>query len=55
MFSFYFYELVGQAGLTLALLIAGVLLVDHVQSALAAHDLAVGATFFDRCSYFHGF
>ena len=41
-------------GLTLALLVAGVFLVDHVQSALAAHDLAVGATFFDRSSYFHG-
>jgi hypothetical protein len=40
--------------LALALLKAGVLLVDHVKSSLTANDLAIGASFLDRCSNFHG-
>ena len=39
--------------LALALLKLGGLLIDHVELAVAAHDLAVGATFLDGCAYFH--
>ena len=33
--------------------VLGVFLVDDVETALAAHDLAVGGAFLNRCSYFH--
>jgi hypothetical protein len=39
--------------LTLALLKPWVLFVDHIQLAFSANDLAVNATLFDGCSYFH--
>lgn len=39
--------------LALALLEPGVLFVDHIQPALAADDLTVGAPFFDGGSYLH--
>ena len=39
--------------LPLPLLETGVLFVDHVQLSFPAHDLAIHAPFFDRCSYFH--
>ena len=44
-FSIYF--------LTLALLEAGILLVDDIQLPLPSHDLTIGAAFFNRCTYFH--
>jgi hypothetical protein len=39
--------------LSLSLLEAGVLFVDHIKSALPTNNLAVGASFFNGCSYFH--
>jgi hypothetical protein len=39
--------------LSLSLLEAGILFVDHVEFALPAYDLAINAAFFDGCSYFH--
>jgi hypothetical protein len=39
--------------LTLTLLKLGVFLVDHVKTALAAHDFAFDAAFFDGGSNFH--
>jgi len=39
--------------LSLPLLKAGILLVDDVQLALAAYNLAIRASFLDGCSYFH--
>ena len=44
-FSIYF--------LTLALLEAGILLVDDIQLALPSHDLTIGAALFDGCTNFH--
>jgi hypothetical protein len=41
--------------LSLTLLEAGILFVDHKQLALSLHDLAINAAFFDGCSYFHLF
>ena len=40
-------------GLSLALFKARILFVDYVQLAFPAHDLAINASFFDGCSYFH--
>jgi hypothetical protein len=40
-------------GSTLTLLVARVLLVDHVQLALPAYDLAIVAALLDGCPYFH--
>ena len=40
-------------GSTLALLEAGVLLVDHIQLAFPAYDLAIVAALLDGCPYFH--
>jgi len=34
-------------GLTLSLLKAGILFVDHIKSPFAAHDLAIRASFLD--------
>jgi hypothetical protein len=39
--------------LSLSLLEAGILFVDHIQPALSAHDLAIDAALFDGCSNFH--
>jgi hypothetical protein len=39
--------------LSLALLIARVLLVDHKQLSFPLHDLTIGAAFFDGSSDFH--
>jgi hypothetical protein len=39
--------------LTLLLLKAWILFVDHVQAAFPPHDLAICAAFFDRSSYLH--
>ena len=39
--------------LTLTLLEAGILFVNHVELAFATHNLAVYTSFFDRCPYFH--
>ena len=44
-FSIYF--------LTLALLEAGILLVDHIQLPLPPHDLTIGAALFNGCTNFH--
>ncbi len=44
-----------KSGLSLALLEAGILFVDHKQFALATNDLAIGTAFLNRCSYFHFF
>jgi hypothetical protein len=41
--------------LSLALLEAGILFVDHIQPTLATNDLAINAAFFNGCSYFHFF
>jgi hypothetical protein len=41
------------AFLSLALLKAGILFVDNVQFAFATNDLAICASLFDGCSYFH--
>jgi len=37
------------------LLKAGILFVDYVKSPFAAHDLAICASLFDGCSYFHNY
>jgi hypothetical protein len=42
-----------QFQLTLALLKARILFVDHVQLALPTHDLAIGTALLDGCSDFH--
>ena len=39
--------------LTLTLLEAGILLVDHVQLALPSHNLTIGAAFLNGCANFH--
>ena len=39
--------------LSLLLLKARVLFVDHIQPALSSYDLAISAAFFDRSSYLH--
>jgi hypothetical protein len=39
--------------LSLALLKAGILFVDHIKLTFSANDLAVGATLLNGCSYFH--
>jgi hypothetical protein len=39
--------------LSLALLKAGILFVDHIQLALAAHDLAIRTSFLNGCPDFH--
>ena len=39
--------------LSLALLKTRILLVDHIQFAFPPHDLAIGTSFLDGCSYFH--
>lgn len=43
-----------SSGLTLALLVLRVLLVDDVNLSLPSYDLAIGGTFFDGSSDFHG-
>lgn len=43
------------AVLSLALLKAGILLVNHIKAALSANNLAVNAALFDGCSNFHRF
>jgi hypothetical protein len=40
---------------SLPLLEAGILFVNYIQLALSANNLAVCATLFDGCSYFHFF
>jgi hypothetical protein len=40
-------------GLSLSLLEAGILFVDHVQFSFATHDLAICTSFLDGCSNFH--
>jgi hypothetical protein len=44
-----FFEFV----LALALLEAGILLVDNIQLALTTHNFAIGTALFNRCSDFH--
>ncbi len=39
--------------LSLTLLEAGILLVDHIETAFAAYDLAISTALFNGCSYFH--
>jgi hypothetical protein len=39
--------------LTLTLLEAGILLVNHIQLTLPPHDLTIGAAFLNGCTYFH--
>ena len=41
--------------LSLSLLEAGILFVDHIQLAFSAHDLAINTAFFNGCSNFHTF
>lgn len=41
--------------LSLALLKAGILFVDHVQPSLSPHDLAICAALLNCCSYFHDY
>jgi hypothetical protein len=41
--------------LSLALLKAWILLVDHVQPSLSPHDLAIHAALLNCCSYFHDY
>ena len=45
--------LLKTARLSLALLIARVLLIDDIQLSFPANNFAVGASLLDRCSYFH--
>ena len=39
--------------LSLSLLEAGILFVDHIQLALSSHDLAICTAFLNGCSNFH--
>jgi hypothetical protein len=41
--------------LSLSLLEAGILFVDHIQLSFATNYLAISAAFFNGCSYFHFF
>ena len=41
------------AFLSLALLEAGILFVNHIQLALTTYNFTVDAALFDGCSYFH--
>ena len=41
------------AFLSLALLKAGILFVNHIQLALTTYNFTVDAALFDGCSYFH--
>lgn len=41
--------------LTLPLLEAGILFVDHIKLAFAANDFAINTAFLNGCSYFHIF
>ena len=42
-----------DTSLSLALLEAGILFVDHIQLAFTTNDLAICTSLLDGCSYFH--
>ena len=48
-------KLLAYCLLTLALLEARILFVNHIKFAFAANDLAIGTAFLNWCSYFHIF
>jgi hypothetical protein len=47
------FKIPADRALSLALLEAWVLFVDHIQFAFTAYDLAICTSFFDGCSNFH--
>jgi hypothetical protein len=50
---FIVFFLLFECGLTLTLLVSGILFVDHIKFTLAANNFAIRTALLDGCSYFH--